>query len=267
MAVEPLLTVRGVGKRFGGLVALNDVSITVPPGVIYGLIGPNGSGKSTLFNVITGFIPADSGTVSFDGRPVTGLKSYQIARLGLIRTFQATLCPRRMTVMENMLLAPQRQLGDKVVNLFARPAAVKAEEEAAVEKARRLLAIVNLADKGDDYAGALSGGQRKLLALAQALMAEPKLVLLDEPVAGVNPKLIGEIADVIRRLKAEGQNFLIVEHNMHFIRSLCDHVAVLDLGHVLAEGPADDVLAQENVLGAYLGRRRGNAKALGGGPG
>jgi neutral amino acid transport system ATP-binding protein len=266
MAVEPLLRVRDIGKRFGGVTALDGVSITVPPGVVYGLIGPNGSGKSTLFNVVTGFDPADRGEVMFDGRPITGLRPYQIARLGLIRTFQATLCPRRMTVMENMLLAPQRQLGDKVVNLFLRPGAVRKEEEAAIEKARRLLAIVNLGDKSDDYAGSLSGGQRKLLALAQALMAEPRLVLLDEPVAGVNPKLIGEIADVIRRLRGEGQNFLIVEHNMHFIRTICDQVAVLDLGKVIAEGAADEVLSREGVLGAYLGRRRGSARRAAGGP-
>jgi ABC-type branched-subunit amino acid transport system ATPase component len=251
---EPLLKIDDVVKRFDGVTALNGASLTVEAGAIFGLVGPNGSGKSTLFDVITGFTVPDRGTVTFEGRTLGRLASYQIARLGLIRTFQATLCPRRMTVMENMLLAPQRQLGDSVANNFLRPGDVRRQEAEHVERARRLLGIVNLTSKSDDYAGSLSGGQRKLLALAQALMAEPRLVLLDEPVAGVNPKLIGEIADVILKLREQGQNFLIVEHNMHLIRSICDRVAVLDLGKVIAEGEANDVLSREGVLEAYLGR-------------
>jgi ABC-type branched-subunit amino acid transport system ATPase component len=255
---EPLLKIHDIAKRFGGVTALNGASLEVEAGAIFGLIGPNGSGKSTLFDVITGFTAADRGAVAFAGRTLERLAPYQIARLGIVRTFQTTLCPRRMTVMENMLLAPQRQVGDSVANVFLRPGDVRRQEAENIERARALLRIVNLADKSDDYAGSLSGGQRKLLALAQALMAEPRLVLLDEPVAGVNPKLIGEIADVIRRLREEGQNFLIVEHNMHFIRSICDRVAVLDLGKVIAEGAADDVLSREGVLEAYLGRNNGD---------
>jgi ABC-type branched-subunit amino acid transport system ATPase component len=216
--------------------------------------------------VITGFTKADQGKVAFEGRTLDRLAPYNIARLGLIRTFQTTLCPRRMTVMENMLLAPQRQIGDSVASIFLHPGRVRRQEAESIERARSLLKIVNLADKSDDYAGSLSGGQRKLLALAQALMAEPRLVLLDEPVAGVNPKLIGEIGDVIRRLREEGQNFLIVEHNMHFIRSICDRVAVLDLGRVIAEGAADDVLSREGVLQAYLGRSPGSAGDARGAP-
>jgi ABC-type branched-subunit amino acid transport system ATPase component len=251
---EPLLRIHDIVKRFDGVTALNGASLEVEAGAIFGLIGPNGSGKSTLFDVITGFTAPDRGTVIFEGRALGKLAPYQIARLGLIRTFQQTLCPRRMTVMENMLLAPQQQLGDSVANNFFRPGEVRRQEAENIERARRLLEIVNLAGKSDDYAGSLSGGQRKLLALAQALMAEPRLVLLDEPVAGVNPKLIGEIGEVILKLRAQGQNFLIVEHNMHFIRSICDRVAVLDLGRVIAEGEADDVLSREGVLAAYLGR-------------
>ncbi len=259
MDAEPLLSVREVYKRFGGVTALDGVSVTVPAGLIYGLIGPNGSGKTTLFNVVTGFTAADAGNVSFAGQPLDRLAPYRVARLGLIRTFQATLCPLRMTVMENMLLAPQQQLGDSVANAFLRAAEVRRQEREHLERARALLETVNLADKADDYAGSLSGGQRKLLALAQALMAGPRLVLLDEPVAGVNPRLIEEIAAVIRRLRNDGQNFLIVEHNMHFIRTICDQVSVLDAGRVIAEGAAEDVLAREDVLRAYLGRRRGGA--------
>jgi ABC-type branched-subunit amino acid transport system ATPase component len=192
--------------------------------------------------------------ISFEGQPLTGQPPHHIARIGVIRTFQTTLCPRRMTVMENMLLAPRGQTGDRVLGAFFQPGEVRREEASNLAKARELLEIVNLGDKSDEYAGNLSGGQRKLLSLAQALMAEPRLVLLDEPVAGVNPKLIGEIAEVIRRLKDSGQNFLIVEHNMHFIRAICDQVAVLDLGRVMAEGAAEEVLRRDDVLEAYLGR-------------
>ena len=261
MEAEPLLRVSDVHKRFGGVTALDGVSITVPAGLIYGLIGPNGSGKTTLFNIVTGFTAPNGGHVAFAGRSLDGLKPHRVAQLGLIRTFQATLCPERMTVMENMLLAPQRQLGDRLVNLFLRPGDVRRQEREHLERARALLAIVNLAAKTDDYAGNLSGGQRKLLSLAQALMAEPRLVLLDEPVAGVNPHVIDEIAAVIRRLRDEGRNFLIVEHNMHFIRQVCDRVTVLDAGRVIAEGAAADVLARDEVLSAYLGRRRGRERA------
>jgi ABC-type branched-subunit amino acid transport system ATPase component len=255
MGSEPLLVVREIHKRFDGVTALDGVSVAVPAGLINGLIGPNGSGKTTLFNVITGFTAADSGTVTFEAQSIDRLAPYQIARRGLIRTFQASLCPQRMTVMENMLLAPRHQTGESIVNVFTHPGDVRRVERDNLGRARALLEIVKLSDKADDYAGSLSGGQKKLLMLAQALMAEPRLVLLDEPVAGVNPKLIDEIADVIRRLRNEGQNFLIVEHNMNFVRNICDQVTVLDAGQVIAEGAADDVLNRDDVLHAYLGRR------------
>jgi len=213
-----------------------------------------------LFNVITGFTKADSGSVTFDGEPIDGLAPYQIARRGLIRTFQASLCPQRMTVMENMLLASRHQSGESIVNALTRPGEVRREERDHLDRARALLETVKLAEKSDDYAGSLSGGQKKLLMLAQALMAEPHLVLLDEPVAGVNPRLIDDIADVIRRLSEEGQNFLIVEHNMNFVRKICDQVTVLDDGKVIAEGAADEVLSRDDVLHAYLGRRGGGAR-------
>jgi ABC-type branched-subunit amino acid transport system ATPase component len=259
MTGKPLLHVRDARKQFGGVVALAGVNLDVPAGMVFGLIGPNGSGKSTLFNVITGFIEPDQGAISFEGRSLAKLPPHHIARLGVVRTFQMTLCPRQMTVMENMLLAPHGQAGDRLLGLLLQPGEVRREETANLAKARELLEIVNLGGKGDEYAGNLSGGQRKLLSLAQALMAEPRLVLLDEPMAGVNPKLIGEIGDVIRRLRDRGQNFLIVEHNMHFIRSICDRIAVLDLGRVIAEGVATDVLRRDDVLKAYLGRGAGAA--------
>lgn len=260
MAAEPLLVTRNIRKHFDGVTALDGVNLTVPAGLIYGLIGPNGSGKTTLFNIITGFMAADEGTVTFDARPITRLPPYQIARRGLIRTFQASLCPQQMTVMENMLLAARRQSGERMVNLLTHPGTVRREERAHLERARELLQIVKLSDKVDEYAGSLSGGQKKLLMLAQALMAEPRLVLLDEPVAGVNPKLIDEIAEVIQRLRKEGQNFLIVEHNMNFVRNTCDQVSVLDAGQVIAEGAAAEVLSRDDVLHAYLGRRGTGAR-------
>jgi ABC-type branched-subunit amino acid transport system ATPase component len=254
MTGEPLLHVRDVHKHFGGVTALDGVDLTVPAGMIYGLIGPNGSGKTTLFNIITGFLRPDRGHISFDGRSLHKLAPYRVARLGLCRTFQANLCPQRMTVMENMLLAPQSQLGEGMINTVFRAGAVRRQERAYVERAYELLELVKLRPKADDYAGSLSGGQKKLLALGQILMAEPRLILLDEPVAGVNPRLIEDIAEVVHRLRDHGHNFLIVEHNMKFIRQACDRVSVLDAGRVIAEGEAEEVLRRDEVLHAYLAR-------------
>jgi len=254
LPAEPLLRIRDVHKRFGGLTALAGVSMDVPSGMVYGLIGPNGSGKTTLFNIVSGFLRADRGTVVFDGATLDALPPHKVARLGLCRTFQATACPQRMTVMENMLLAPKDQLGESFLNLVFRAGAVAGQERAFRERAREILSIVNLDRKADDYAGSLSGGQRKLLALAQILMAEPKLILLDEPVSGVNPVLAEEIAAVIRKLRAGGRNFLVVEHNMNFVRATCDRISVLDAGRIIADGEPGEVLARREVLGAYLAR-------------
>jgi len=256
MSAETLLEVENVRKRFGGVRALDGVSLEVRAGAVYGLIGPNGSGKTTLFNVVTGFLRPDSGHVRFRGRPLDGLSPDRIARLGLCRTFQANVCPQRMTVMENMLLAGQPQTGESLVKAMLRPGRVRAEERSALERARGLLELVGLGKHADHYAGELSGGQKKLLSLAQALMASPRLVLLDEPVAGVNPKLVDHILEVISRLRGEGWNFLLVEHNMRVIRTVCDRVSVLDAGRVIAEGPAAETLARDEVLHAYLAPRR-----------
>lgn len=255
MTPDVLLRVEDVHKSFGGLKALDGVSLEVSAGSIYGLIGPNGSGKTTLFNVITGFIARDRGHITFEGKPLDGLSPDRIARLGLCRTFQANLCPERMTVMENMLLAPQQQLGEDILNTILRYREVQRQERDNLERARYLLGLVRLGDKADTYAAHLSGGQKKLLSLGQALMVEPRLVLLDEPVAGVNPKLIEDILDVIRRLRSQGQNFLIVEHNMRVIREVCDLVSVLDAGRVIAHGPAEETLKRDDVLRAYLAPR------------
>jgi ABC-type branched-subunit amino acid transport system ATPase component len=260
LTADALLRVADIGKKFGGIAALAGVSVDVPEGVVYGLIGPNGSGKTTLFNVITGFTRPDRGSVSFNGRSIVGMSPDAVARLGLCRTFQSSLCPARLTVMENMLLAPRGQTGEALHGLVLRSARVRAEERAHVERARSILVTVKIGAKADEYAGNLSGGQKKLLLLAQALMAEPRLILLDEPVAGVHPVLAREIADLIRRLRDRGHNFLIVEHNMSFIRRACDRIAVLDAGRIIAEGEPESVLAREDVLSAYLARQPGRAE-------
>lgn len=248
-----LLEVSNISKSFGGIKALQDVSLTFEEGGILGLIGPNGSGKTTLLNCISGFYSPDGGQIIFNGNAIHGMPPERIARTGLCRTFQLTLNPEHMTVMENMLLGPQNQLGEQLFRNIVSMGAVRKQEHDNLERAYELLKLVKLGRHVDEYAGNLSGGQKKLLALGQILMAKPRLILLDEPVAGVNPKLIEEIIDVIRGLQESGQNFLIIEHNMRAIRRLCDQVCVLNAGQVLAKGEVEATLSQEDVLRAYLG--------------
>jgi ABC-type branched-subunit amino acid transport system ATPase component len=253
MDSSALLEVSNISKSFGGIKALQDVSLSFDGGGILGLIGPNGSGKTTLLNCISGFYSPDGGEIVFNGTAIQGWRPDRIARGGLCRTFQMTLNPDHMTVMENMLLGPQKQLGEKLFNDIFSLAAVRKQEQNNLERAHELLQLIKLDRHVDEYAGNLSGGQKKLLALGQILMAQPRLILLDEPVAGVNPKLIEEIIQVIRGLQDSGQNFLIIEHNMRTIRELCDQVCVLNAGQVLATGAVEETLAQEEVLRAYLG--------------
>lgn len=247
-----LLEVDKVSRHFGGLQALREVSLTAEEGRITGLIGPNGSGKTTLVHIISGFLRPHAGNIRFDGRPIHNLPPFRIARLGLCRTFQITLNPQRMTVMENMLLGARQQRGESVLASLLYRRQVNREEHENLERAWHLLSMVKLQDHANALAGGLSGGQKKLLALAQVLMARPRLILLDEPVAGVNPRLIDDIVDVIKTLRQQGETFLIIEHNMAVIRELCDTLCVLDMGQVLAEGPVGDVLDREDVLRAYI---------------
>lgn len=254
MTTESLLTVRDLHKRFGGIHAVAGASFDVRRGTIYGLIGPNGSGKTTVFNLLTGFIRPDSGTVEFQGQSIRGLRPHRIARLGLCRTFQSSLNPEHMTVTENMLLAPQGQAGESILGAALKRGRVRAQEAAHLERARDLLELIGMTHMADEYVGSLSGGQRKLLSLAQALMTEPDLILLDEPVAGVNPRLIDDIVATIRQLCDDGRaTFLIVEHNMGVVRRLCDEISVLDAGSVIAAGAPVETLARDDVLRAYLG--------------
>ncbi len=251
---QKLLQVTDIRKHFGGVNALNRVTFEVEPGKVTGLIGPNGSGKSTLFNIITGFLRPDGGETVFAGERLNGLTPDRIALKGLFRSFQMSLQPRRMTVMENMLLSPPHQEGESILSALLRPGRVREQERKNRERALEILETVNLADKADTLVESLSGGQKKLLSLAQALMIGPKLILLDEPVAGVNPRLIEDIAQSLLKLKEQGQNFLIVEHNMKFVRQVCDVLHVLDAGDVIASGPTRETLNREEVLEAYLAK-------------
>ena len=261
--MKAILRTENISKHFGGIKALQEVSMYAEPGKITGLIGPNGSGKTTLFNIITGFLNPDEGSINFMDNEISQLPNYKIARLGLYRTFQMSLNPQKMTVMENMLLCPQGQVGESMFNTIFRPKAIRQQEEENLQKALEILEMVNLQDKADTLAGSLSGGQKKLLCLAQALMVDPKLILLDEPVAGVNPRLIDDILATIKQLQEQGQNFLIVEHNMKVIRQICDHVFVLDAGQIIAQGPPEETLQQEEVLRAYLAAPRSGQDSSG----
>lgn len=256
MPETEFLKVASVRKRFGGIIALDDVSLEVVPGRVQGLIGPNGSGKTTLFNVITGFLRPDAGEVRFRGQRLTGLRPEKVSQRGVVRTFQSSLNPEQMTVMENMLLGPRGQVGEGILDTALRYGRMREQERTNEERAWEILRLVKLDHQVDTYVGELSGGQKKLLSLAQTLMTEPQLILLDEPVAGVNPSLIEEILAVIDRLRGDGYNFLIVEHNMRVVRRICDHIHVLDAGTVLAEGPPAETLQRDEVLEAYLATQR-----------
>jgi neutral amino acid transport system ATP-binding protein len=252
----PILSASGLSKAFGGIKAVQNAEIHVEHGSIVGLIGPNGAGKTTLFNLLCNFIEPDQGTIVFDGKPIQSLACHKIALQGMVRTFQVARVLSRLSVMENMLLAAPHQAGEQLRNtwiLSHRPGIVRQEKEFR-ERALLILESVGLADKVTTYAGALSGGQRKLLEIARALMTEPKLILLDEPAAGVNPTLINQICEHVKNWNKQGITFLIIEHNMDFIMSLCDRVWVLAEGKNLMSGTPAEVQSNPKVLEAYLGQ-------------
>jgi len=250
---DSILQAINLSKSFGGLKAVHQASIDVKNHSITGLIGPNGAGKSTLFNLLSNFLTADEGQVLFEGNPVQNLPPHQIARLGFLRTFQVARVLSRLTVLENMLLGTQNQMGEHLFSVLLQPQKVRKQERESKEKAMNILESVGLAEKAYDYAGALSGGQRKLLEMARTLMTNPKLILLDEPAAGVNPTLINQICEHILRWNQQGISFLIIEHNMDVIMSLCSHVWVLAEGTNLADGTPEEIQNNERVLSAYLG--------------
>lgn len=245
---------KDVMRSFGGIHAVQGATMAVKRGSITALIGPNGAGKTTFFNLITGFYKLDSGTVTFEGKDIAGLPSFKIARLGMVRTFQITKALSRMPVIDNMLLAAPNQPGESLGGAIFRPLASRTREKEVVEQAHELLASFNLDKKVNDYAGTLSGGQRKLLELARALMTEPRFLLLDEPMAGINPTLGARLLEHMERLRSEeGVTFLFVEHDMDVVMNHSDHVVVMAEGRVISEGTPDEVRADRKVVDAYLG--------------
>jgi len=251
---KALLDVEDLRKHFGGIHAVNGASFEVAPGSITALIGPNGAGKTTLFNVVTGFYRGDSGEVVFDGERVFRHPPYEIARRGMVRTFQITKALAAMPVIDNMMLAAPDQPGELIRNVIFRPGAVMAREREVREQAAELLEIFNLTKLAEAYAGTLSGGQRKLLELARALMARPKLLLLDEPMAGINPTLGRRLLDHMQRLrKEEGVTFLFIEHDMEVVMNHSDRVVVMAEGKVIAGGEPHEVRKDQKVIDAYLG--------------
>jgi branched-chain amino acid transport system ATP-binding protein len=250
----PILEVRDVVRRFGGIRAVDGAALTVDEGSITALIGPNGAGKTTLFNVLTGFYRADRGAVSFKGRSIFGRPPYAIARLGMVRTFQITKALARMPVLDNMMLAAPDQPGEKLRNLVFRAPAAHRREQEVRDQAMELLEVFDLQGLADAYAGTLSGGQRKLLELARALMAEPRMLLLDEPMAGINPVLGRRLLEHMQRLRAErGVTFLFIEHDMEVVMGNSDRVIVMAEGRVIADGPPEEIRRDERVIDAYLG--------------
>jgi ABC-type branched-subunit amino acid transport system ATPase component len=252
-----MLDVRDISKNFDALAALQGVTLTVEHGSIVGLIGPNGSGKSTMFDIISGFQTADAGTISFTGRRILGKVPHAIAHLGLMRTFQLSEGGQQLTAIENLLASAQNQVEANLVGAVLGVGRVIAVERENLSRARDVLDLLGLGHLGNEYVGNLSGGQRKLIDLGRLFMAKPRLCLLDEPTAGVNPTLINVILDALKRLRREqGITLLIVEHNMQVISEICEKVYVLDAGMLLAEGTPEAIQTDERVLASYLGRSR-----------
>ncbi|MFC7213552.1 ABC transporter ATP-binding protein [Saliphagus sp. GCM10025334] len=250
---DVLLRVEDLQKSFGALQVTDHASFAVERGSITGLIGPNGAGKSTIFNLISGFYEPEGGTVTVDGTDVTGLEPYEVATHGLIRTFQTPRKVEGMTVREAMLVGPQNQPGESFFELFTAPSRVGEAERENIERVERILEEFEIDHLATQPATDLSGGQMKLVELARAMLAEPEILLLDEPVAGVNPTLANKLAVQIERLNDQGITFLIIEHDMEFIMNLADPIIVLDQGSVLTEGRPDEIRANDRVIDAYLG--------------
>ena len=248
-----VLRVEDLAKSFGALVATDHATFEVERGTITGLIGPNGAGKSTLFNLISGFYESDAGRVTVNGTDVTHMEPYEIADHGLIRTFQTPRKLEGMTVREAMLVGPREQPGESFIKLFTDPESVREREQRNLEDAQKILEDFEIDHLATQPATKISGGQLKLVELARAMLAEPEILLLDEPAAGVNPTLRKKLAEQIRRLNGQGTTFLLIEHDMEFVMSLADPVIVLDRGHVLMEGTPDEVQNDEGVIDAYLG--------------
>lgn len=249
---DPIIVADNVVRKFGGLTAVNVGHLEIQRGAITALIGPNGAGKTTFFNLLTGFDQVDEGSWTFNGIKISGTPPHKVARMGMVRTFQLTKALYRLTVIDNMLLAATKQKGESILRA-ALPFLWNAQEKAATARSEELLTRFKLIDKRDDFAAALSGGQRKLLEMARALMVEPELVMLDEPMAGVNPALKQSLLGHIKDLREEGMTVLFVEHDMDMVRDISDWVIVMAQGEIVAEGPPNVVMRDKAVIDAYLG--------------
>jgi branched-chain amino acid transport system ATP-binding protein len=249
---DPILVADHIKKTFGGLTAVDVEHLEVPRNAITALIGPNGAGKTTLFNLLTGFDTPDTGTWQLMGSSLYGVPSFKVAKLGQVRTFQLTKALGLLTVMENMKLGAKNQKGESLLRALI-PSLWRNQDKEIEVKAMELLTRFKLDAKKDDFAASLSGGQRKLLEMARALMTEPVLVMLDEPMAGVNPALTQSLLDHVLNLKAEGMTVLFVEHDMHMVRHIADWVVVMAEGKIVAEGPPETVMKENAVIDAYLG--------------
>ncbi len=261
---DPILTADGVRRSFGGLRALDVDHLQIQGGGITALIGPNGAGKTTLFNVLTGFDRPDEGSWTFEGRPLTGLPAHEVARGGMVRTFQLTKALARMTVLDNMRLAATSQRGERFLGAL-RPRSWRVQEDDVTARADELLERFQLDRMRDEHAGTLSGGQRKLLEMARALMAAPRLVMLDEPMAGVNPALTQSLLDHVTGLPEEGMTVVFVEHDMDVVMGISDWVVCMAQGAVIAEGRPADIARNRAVIDAYLGAHHDESGAYGDG--
>jgi branched-chain amino acid transport system ATP-binding protein len=249
---DPILVADDVVRRFGGLAAVEVDHVEVQRGSITALIGPNGAGKTTFFNLLTGFDTPDSGDWTFNGRKLAGVAPYKVARLGMVRTFQLTKALSRLSVLDNMRLGARGQRGERIWSAWL-PFLWKAQETQVTDRARMLLERFSMLPKEADFAGSLSGGQRKLLEMARALMVDPELIMLDEPMAGVNPALTQSLLQHIKGMREEGATVLFVEHDMDMVHDISDWVIVMAQGRIIAEGPPGAVMKDQAVIDAYLG--------------
>ena len=250
---QPILSVVGLEKAFGGVQAVQGAEFEVLEGSITALIGPNGAGKSTVVNLIAGALRPDAGKIRFRNNDITGYKPHQVARNGLIRTFQISREYPAITVLENLMVSPLTQTGEHLFSALFRRKRYQGQEREFVEKALHILDEFGLYEMRNEYARNLSGGQKRLLELARAVMAEPKMLILDEPMAGINPALISRIGEHMLRLKEEsGYTFLMVEHNLDVVERICDHVVVLAVGRTLAQGTMSELRQDAEVVSAYL---------------
>ena len=249
-----LLTIRNVGKNFGGLKVLDNVSFDVPAGSIFGLIGPNGAGKTTVFNLVTGLLQPSSGSIAFQGRDLAGTEPHSITRLGIARTFQNIRIFKQMTLLENVMVGMHHLIAYRPLALFFATPAYRSAERLARERALELLSWLKLERQANMIANKLSYGDQRKLEFARALATEPKLLLLDEPVAGMNPAEKTALMDEIRNIRDRGYGVFLIEHDMRFVMGLCERIAVLNFGRIIAEGPPEEIRNNPDVIEAYLGR-------------